>query len=176
MKYDATGFDPNAAFPLIPSGWHPFRVMDFEERKSAKGGHYQVVAQCKCLDPEVDQAIRDSVLIWHFVTFIPVPQPGAGMALHFLSCLGEPHEGEFEIEPANWVGKTFMGKVTVNEYEAADGSKKRNNKFEATSPIKEDAPAARPDPDDPFAEPVPSILGKKKAMRGGGKSEADIDF
>jgi len=66
------------------------------------------------------------------------------MALHFLKCIGEPHEGEIDIDPMDWERKTFMGKVVVSEYEG-----KKNNKLSEISPIRDASEI-------PGNEPVPS--------------------
>jgi hypothetical protein len=138
-RYDGTGVDASGGFPIIEKeGWYPFRITVATPGKS-KDGDFQVVVDSSCLDPHwKDYGVR------HWVTFLPKENRGAGMALHFLSCIGEPHEGVFEVEPLAWERKTFMGKVIISEYQG-----KRNNKFEAVSPIKDDTGIE-------FGEPAPS--------------------
>lgn len=148
-SYDATKYDPNRDLNLLPDGWHPFRVVEVEETTSKKGGYYQVIAKCKCIDPLVDEGLRDRCLVWNFVTFIPADKPGARMALHWLSCLGQPHEGKFDIDPDYWVGKPFMGKIEINEYEK-NGEKKRNNKFSEVSPVRDGVTTGSKPEDSPF--------------------------
>lgn len=128
FKYDATGVDPNGGYPIIDKpGWYPFRIITAAEGKS-KNGNYQVTVDCACLDQRYkDYGVR------HWVTFLSPESKGAGMAIHFLKCIGEEYEGVLNVEPLGWERKCFMGKVEINEY---DG--KRNNKFSEISPIKED--------------------------------------
>jgi hypothetical protein len=128
MRYDGTGVDASGGFPIIEKpGWYPFRIVAVTEGES-KNGDYQVTVDAACLDPLwKDYGVR------YWVTFLPKENKGAGMALHFLKCIGEPHEGKIDVDPMAWERKTFMGKVIVSEYEG-----KKNNKFSEISPIKDD--------------------------------------
>lgn len=127
-RYDGTGVDASGGYPIIEKeGWYPFRIVVATEGTS-KNGNYQVTVDAVCLDPRwKDYPVR------HWVTFLPKEQKGAGMALHFLKTIGEPHEGVIDVDPMSWERKVFMGKVVINEY---DG--KKNNKFAEISPIKDE--------------------------------------
>ncbi len=138
LAYDATGVDANGGFPVIEfDGFLPFRIVSASEGES-KNGDYQVTVDCVCLDARwKDYGVRN------WVTFLDPKQKGAGLAIHFLKCIGEPHEGKIKIEPMSWERKTFMGKVIVSTYEG-----KRNNKFAEVAPMQKgeeipfgDAPA-----------------------------------
>jgi hypothetical protein len=136
MKYDATGVDANGGFSIIEKpGWYPFRILVASPRES-KNGNYQVTVDSACLDPKW----RD-YMVRHWVTFLSKEQKGAGMAIHFLKCIGEPHEGVIDVDPLSWERKTFMGKVEISEYQG-----KRNNKFSEISPIKDDVESGEPAP------------------------------
>ena len=64
---------------------------------------------------------------YHNVTFFKdKTKKGAGMALHFLKCIGEPCEGEFAVDEGNWVGKKLMGHV---EYETVKEGKHKGKTF-----------------------------------------------
>jgi hypothetical protein len=129
MRYDATGVDASGGYPIIEKpGFYPFRITVATPGQS-KNGDFQVVVDSVCLDPR-----WKDIPVRHWVTFLPKENKGAGMALHFLKCIGEPYEGVIDIHPMSWERKTFMGKVIINEY---DG--KRNNKFSEISAIKDDA-------------------------------------
>jgi len=127
--YDATGVDANGGYPIIEhEGWLPFRIVAVTEGES-KNGDYQVTVDCACLDSRwKDYNVRN------WVTFMSPNQKGAGMAIHFLKCIGEPHEGKISIDPLHWERKTFMGKVIVSSYEG-----KKNNKFVEVGPLKDEA-------------------------------------
>jgi hypothetical protein len=144
MRYDATGVDASGGFPLIEKeGWYPFRIVVATEGKS-KDNDYQVVVDAVCLDSRwKDYGIR------HWVTFLPKSKPGAGMALHFLKCIGEPYEGVIDVNPMAWERKTFMGYAIVNKFTDKEGREKRNNKLDKISPIKDETGIE-------FGEPAPS--------------------
>lgn len=139
-RYDATGVDASGGFPLIDvPGWYPFKIAVTTEGES-KNGDYQVTVDATCQD----RRFKD-ISVRHWVTFMPKGNKGAGMAIHFLKSIGEPYEGVLDINPMSWEGKTFMGKVSVNEYQG-----KRNNKFDEISPIKSDASIPKKDDEIPF--------------------------
>lgn len=129
FKYDATGVSAGEGFPLIEKeGWYPFRIVATKEGQS-KNGDYQVTVDCACLDPRYK-----NFSVRHWVTFMPPDAKGAGMAIHFLKCIGELFEGKLNVDPMSWECKVFMGYCVVNTYEK-DGVKKRNNKLDKISPI-----------------------------------------
>lgn len=109
---------------LIEPGWYPFRILEAEEGKS-KNFNPMVKVVASCIDPRY----RDQE-IWHWVVFLPEEKKGSGMAKHFVKCLGFDVESKAKVNPDSWVGKTFMGKVCNEEYQG-----KKNNKFEAISPV-----------------------------------------
>lgn len=129
MRYDGTGVDASGGYPIIEKeGWYPFRIVTATLGESKKSGAPQVTVDAVCLDPRwKDYPVRQ------WVTFLPKEQKGAGMALHFLKCIGQPYEGVIDVNPMAWERQTFMGKVVINEYEG-----KKNNKFAEISPIKDD--------------------------------------
>lgn len=141
-RYDGTGVDASGGFPIIDKpGWYPFRITLATEGES-KNQDYQVTVDAACLDPRFkDYSVR------HWVTFLPKNQKGAGMALHFLKCIGEPYDGVIDINTFAWERKTFMGKVEISEYQG-----KKNNKFAEISPIKDDSGEPSPDQKTAFDE------------------------
>jgi len=127
FEYDAVGLI-DSQFELIPNGWFPFRIFDTEELKSSKG-YQQVLVKAACLDPRY----RDRS-VWHWVTFLPKDHKGAGIAIHFLKCIGQPYEDKFIVEAGAWKGKYFMGEVFTDTFKG-----KSNNKLAKVSPYREDA-------------------------------------
>lgn len=142
-RYNATGINADTGYPIITEpGWYPFRITVATEGQS-KTGNYQVTVDCACLDARwKDYSVR------HWVTFFKKGEKGAGMAIHFLKAIGQPYEGQIEIDPMAWERKVFMGKVVVNEYQG-----KKNNKFDAIGPMQTAVPAGREsgEEDDPFS-------------------------
>lgn len=148
FEYDGTGVNPDG-FNLIPDGWFPFQIFDVDEGTS-KSGYQQVLVKAACMDSR-----QKDKTVWHWVTFLPKDNKGAGMALHFLKCIGQPHDGLIKVEPNAWKYQKFMGKVYTDTYNG-----KRNNKFEEISPFREEIA--------PLEEPLPA--GVKAS------DEAEIPF
>lgn len=132
----------DTAFELIEPGWYPFRIIEAEEGKS-KNYNPMIKVVASCLDPRYR-----GKEIWHWVVFLPEDKKGSGMAKHFVKSIGLPADTKETISSQTWIGKSFMGKVMVSEY---DG--KKNNKFESISPIKPTETIAKPQEEDenPFA-------------------------
>jgi hypothetical protein len=125
--FNYTGVKPSSGnFELIPEGWYPWRIIEAEEGESSNH-EYQVKVFIECADG------KNETNITHYLTFKAPEAKGAGMALHFLKCIGAPFEGEFDVEPTKWIGKKFMGKNKHDEY---NGQKR--NKLSAISPMRED--------------------------------------
>ena len=70
--------------------------------------------------------------VWHTVVFIPKGEKGDGMSVHFRKCIGMPYGANDLIDGMKWIGKRFMGKVTIEEYNG-----KKNNKISEVSPFRE---------------------------------------
>lgn len=137
------GFDKVPDFALLPDGkWFPFRIVETEDLTSKKG-HPMVKIVAQCLDPDPEHKGQE---VWHYVTFIPENQKGAGIAKHFVKCLGFPVDKTYDVDSDEWIGKPFMGKII---HEAYNG--KKNHKFSEISPIQDDSFRDAPKKeDDPF--------------------------
>jgi hypothetical protein len=136
FEYDSAGVTEERGFEPIPDGWYPFRIVEADEAKS-KNGHPMVKVVAECLDSSY-RGRR----IWHWVVFIPKGQPGDSMNVHFRKSIGVPHDGKVVIDADDWIGKTFMGKVTSETY-----NNRINNKFAQVSPLPD---VAQITSDDPF--------------------------
>ena len=108
----------------IPPGKYLLRIIDTEEKLSGKG-YNQVVVGFKVMEgPYAGREIK-----FHLVTFIPKgsdgrPQAGAGFAIHFLKCIGQPWEDDFEVNHLRWRGCRVKADVIEDTYNG-----KTNNKI-----------------------------------------------
>lgn len=119
FKYDSTGIDPDAKFPLLPEGeWFPFKIYDAEEMTSKKGNP-MILAKCEVVGDEryVDMDV------WHYVVFIPKGSKGDGINVHFRKCIGVPFGGDDAVDADDWVGKRFMGKIGHEAYQGKTNHK-----------------------------------------------------
>lgn len=128
FKHDSTGVDPDMKFPLLPvDQWFPFRIYDAEEQVS-KSGNNMVLAKCEVFNDERYGGEQ----VWHWVTFLPSDNKGAGISVHFRKCIGVPFGGNDEVDAQAWIGKRFMGKIEHSEYKG-----RKNHKIGEVSPMRE---------------------------------------
>lgn len=148
FKHDSTGVSAETTFVLLPEGTYTLKIEEAEEGLSKSGYNY-VLAKCSVWN---DSRYTSSSL-WHYVTFLPKENKGAGMAVHFLKTIGQPHEGQYVVDAEKWIGKKFVGKVIQDMYEG-----KKRNKIAQISPlpntvensIAQDVSAKPSDEDTPF--------------------------
>ena len=109
FKYDATGVQIMDFSPVPPGNYHVV-IAGTESRLTSNGYPMEAVTLL------IDEGPRKGQRIWHNVTFMPKEKNGAGIAIHFLKTIGESWEGEIEVNPDNWVGKRFLAKIGIREY------------------------------------------------------------
>lgn len=145
FDHDFTGVDPDkkGGYPKLPPGTYKFRIQTALSGQSANGNP-NVALDCEV----ADDVEHNGKLIPHWVTFLPKDNAGAGISCHFLKVIGEPWEGKVVVEPENWVGKSFLGKVEDKKFiSKRDGKTYTNSKI-----VGVDYPAAD-SLDDIFGEP-----------------------
>lgn len=131
FEHDFTGVEESSGFPVIPGErvWNVFEIENATELKS-KNDDNMVKVEAVCVSPEFA-----GVKVYHYVTFIPKGKPGAGIAKHFCSVIGEANDGVSHIDAFSWMGRRFKGCTIVDEYEG-----KKKNKFVDTQEM-ENGPA-----------------------------------
>jgi hypothetical protein len=111
-------------FEPLPEGEYDFEIVDYKELKT-KNDDPMVNIECHVID-SIQHSGRK---VWNNVTFFPPGAKAAGIAIHFLKCIGESWEGAFNWDPDNWVGRKFRGSVEINRYTDKSGQIKVNNKI-----------------------------------------------
>lgn len=116
FKYSSKGVDTstpnkNEGFMVAP-GYYNVAIVSFEEKWTAK---QDAMLRLTCLIDDKGNPFNGRK-IFHNVTFIEPGKPGSGMTIHFLKTIGEPHEGEFEVSPENWIGKRMYVKMENTKY------------------------------------------------------------
>jgi hypothetical protein len=142
FDFNATGIDPDAkgTNKVLPKGWYDLEIVEFV---SKAGDTYPKDGRTKNNDPMVNilcEVINNEEFkgerVFHTVTFLPAKgsdgkaTPGAGMSVHFLKTIGQPFEGAFKVDSAQWVGSEFSGYVIQEEYKG-----KVKNKIGELKPI-----------------------------------------
>jgi hypothetical protein len=113
-KYNSDGAEmPQDSF-VIPEGEYIMRIVKATEGQS-KSGDYQVTCNLAVVEGEK----KGFKVNYHRVTFLdPKKNPqAAGMSIHFLKTIGQPWQGEYEINPGFWEGKCFLAYLVLNDYQ-----------------------------------------------------------
>lgn len=137
FTYDSTGIkvDEKQSFEkkLMPKGMYDFEIVEF---MSKSGNQYPLEGTTKNGDPKVDFLAEVTTegefkgeRVFHSVSFLKKESPGAGMAIHFLKTIDQPHEGKFSVNPSDWVGQEFRGYVIQDEYNG-----RKSNKIKGVEP------------------------------------------
>lgn len=116
FNYNGTGVEMGAGYQTAPEGEYTLSIKNTVEKttkikEDGSGGYPMVSAMCEIDDP------GDSfgIVVFHNVTFMPPDKKGASMALHFLKAIGEPFEGQINVEPQNWKAKKFRAKIKLSK-------------------------------------------------------------
>ena len=142
FPYDGTGVKIDQGPKLIPEGDYVLRIIKAEAGVTKKGDNGVAV------DFEIaDGDFKFEKIRYHYVTFFKDRESkAAGMAIHFLKCIGEPWEGAFEVDELNWIGKMVLGHVSpeMSNYGKSKGKifpkVKWVEKLDATAPGQEEVP------------------------------------
>lgn len=143
---------------MIPPGYYNLVIREVEERWT-KNNDPMIRALCSVSEPTSQFNGKN---IYYNVPFIQPGKPGASIATHFLKVIGEPHEGKFDVDPENWIGKRFFAKVATDKV----GNKEYVN-IKSTM-----------DPTDkvPFDPGVRKEWELKEAKKKGGDKEEEVPF
>lgn len=95
-------------FEPLPDGVYSVEIEKYEETETSKGK-----PMIKVRYRIVSEKHKNRKLFDQIVLFGPEDK-GAGMTKHFLHIIGEPHEGEFEVNPENWIGKKLMARIVID--------------------------------------------------------------
>ena len=128
FKYDTRGLKPWAGSYTVPAGKYKLRIIDTKEKQSTTGYDMVVVDFDIAEGPHTGRKI-----MYHYVTFLPPENAGAGIALHFLKTIGQPYDGVFAINHMNWRGKHLMADIIEERYNG-----RVNNKLKAVYPVAAD--------------------------------------
>ncbi len=137
FNYNATGIDTNQkSFDPLPDGKYTLRITKAEEAQS-KNKNFMAKLECEVINNQEFNGRK----VFHNVTFMSDPQAkGAGMSVHFLKTIGQPWEGEIEIDVPAWEGATFVAKLAKASYTNKAGMLVHKNEIKAVEPVEEGIP------------------------------------
>lgn len=111
-------------YRILPDGTYMFEIQQTEDKISSNNDN-MVKITFECIDDDYY-----GTLVWDNILF---PKPGSksekiiGRTKHFLHCIGEPFQGDFQVDTDNWQNKTVEIQVCEGEYEDKNGKKKQKN-------------------------------------------------
>lgn len=123
-NYDNFDENEGVGYTILPNGTYMFEVSQTEDKLSSNKDE-MVKVTFNCIEENYY-----GTPVWDNILF---PRPGSkaekiiGRTKRFLHCLGEPYQGDFEVDTDNWQGKTIEIQVKTSEYEDKNGNKKPKN-------------------------------------------------
>ena len=107
-KMNYTGVNEAMSRDPLPDGSYNVKIEKIDE-KIAKSGRPLIKVRYKVISgPHAGR------LIFDYVVLFAGGEPGAGMTMHFLKVIGQPHEGNFDVEPKNWIDKELSVSVITD--------------------------------------------------------------
>ena len=105
-----------------PDGEYILKIVNVDAGTTAKGDPKVTV------DYEIAEGPMMGIPInFHTITFFRDKENrGSGIAIKFLKSIGQPHEGEFEWNELNWIGKRLRAMVVM---EVQSFGKRAGNSF-----------------------------------------------
>lgn len=136
FDYDATGVQVNdfSGFDPLPENKYDLQVIDFKEQLTKNGDQMVNVTL------EVVESIGgfNGRKVWHNIVFLPKEHKAAGIAIHWLKCIGEPFEGKLSVSPEKWIGKRVRAHVVIEKYVGKDGQGKLKNSIKSLEKVQEE--------------------------------------
>ena len=134
FSYNAEGIEINPKIKPIPEGEYALEIVKVQESKTKKDGYPCVIVEFRVID---NVSLNGKKIPFHYVTFFPKENRGAGISIHFLKTIGEPYEKDFVVEPYKWIGKRIKAHVVIEK--GRDGKSEFNkvkwvNKYEGNQP------------------------------------------
>lgn len=112
-NYNGDGVEMNAGGgEPFPEGDYHLRVKKVEPgtiKSGANAGSPKVTVGFQVIGGEY----AGKEINFHTVSFLPKTAKGAGMALSFLKCIGEPYKGDFAWDETRWVGRVCKAFVVI---------------------------------------------------------------
>ena len=106
-------------FPLVPEGDYVVKVERSEGGLTKDGTRHKADLFLSIHDQASNAGLG---WLWNTITFIPEGEKGHGMWLHANKCLDMPYDGDVVIETDDYIGKSSLAHVVIDEYQG----KKRN--------------------------------------------------
>jgi hypothetical protein len=114
-------FDEQEGYKLLPDGTYMFEISEKEDSESKNGDPMiKIVLRC------IEEGDYEGSLVWDNILIPDVDSPSSkiiGRTKRFLHAIGEPFQGDFDVDTDNWINKIVEAKISIGEF---DGKKKNN--------------------------------------------------
>jgi len=115
FRHNYTGTqERRGGFLPMPEGEYVLTLTDTKTSKTKNGDPMVNVTF------EVTGGEYDGRKVWHNVCFLPKENKGAGISKHFLKAIGQPFEGEVDVEPNDWRGAAIKAHLIITQYNGKD--------------------------------------------------------
>lgn len=104
--------------PKCPPGLYLFQVVDYKT-KTTKNKDPMILAEFHVVRDINGSEVCCGARVYDNITIPNVGSPAfsiMGLTKHFLHCIGEPYEGEINIDPDAWIGRQFWAKIFHEPY------------------------------------------------------------
>ena len=109
-KMNYGGVAESGTFEPLPVGAYRVTIDKIEETTTKGAGLPMIKVRYK-----VSSGKYTGRFIFDNVVLFGKTDKGAGMTKHFLHIIDEPYDGDFDVDPDNWVGKELTVQVKIDE-------------------------------------------------------------
>lgn len=113
MQRNYDEYTEQEGFNILPDGIYMFEIAEKQDTMS-KGGDVMIKITLRCIEEE-----HNGALVWDQI-LLPLPDSPAhrviGRSKRFLHAIGEPFQGNFDVDTDNWEGKIVEAKISKGEY------------------------------------------------------------
>lgn len=108
-------YEENTGGGIMPDGKYMFEIAEKEDSNS-KAGDVMINITLRC----VEEAYSGN-FVWDRI-LLPLPNSPAhkviGRSKRFLHCIGEPYQGNFDVDTDRWVGKLVEAEIGHEVYDS----------------------------------------------------------
>lgn len=123
IKVNIGNSKSGSGYSILNKGKYPFQIVSVNERKSSSGNDmFEIYFEER----------KSRAKVREFFTIVESQEE---KLKNFLSAIGQPCDGELELEGAMWIGLWLIGEVEISEYTKKDGKTGRANKIVAFYPM-----------------------------------------
>ena len=173
-----------AKFQPAPRGIYTLQVADHSDGEVTQSGKNLGTPRTKLVCEIADKGAHFGKRVWHNVVWIPrgngeKPNPGHGMAVHFLHAVGMQYDGDFSFEESDLQGRQFRALLGVTTYDKVVNGKTYTNEKNVVEEVyteRHPEPASTPPPRKDAFKDARELLKHKQPPQGQAEPVNDEDI